>query len=70
MNPLDRMRPGTFKEKEIKLEDVKIIKIHKDEMIINLEANQKDSIQDIKSMLNAKLSFSYRLQYHDSFGQI
>jgi hypothetical protein len=39
-------------------------------MIIKVEANPEHTILDIKGVLNARFSFSYKLQYHDAFSQI
>jgi hypothetical protein len=67
---MDRIKSETYKIKEVKLEQIKIIRIHKDDSIINIETNPKNTIQDVKSLLNSKYDFSYKLQYHDAFGQL
>jgi hypothetical protein len=67
---MERIKNGTYKVKEVKLEEIKIIRIHKDDSIINIETNPKNNIHDIRSLLNSKYDFSYKLQYHDAFGQI
>jgi hypothetical protein len=69
-DPLQRIKRGKCKDKEIKLEEIKIVKIHKDNTIIIVEVNPKDIIQDLKGILNARFSFAYKLQYHDMLGQI
>jgi hypothetical protein len=69
-DPLQRIRKGNFVAKEIKLKEVKIIKVHEDNMIINADINSNNTIQDLKGVMSARFSFSCRLQYHDAFGQI